>query len=167
MRFRADIERFALMHSLDPDVVQAVVEKESSGRWYAVRYEPLFWTTYLANNPEYRDRDPREVSSSYGLMQIMFTTAVENGFSGQPWDLFRPEVNLDLGCRHLARLIGKMRGLYKGLSAGAEGKILRSALASYNGGMRGNAPDDLPDRNRVYAEDVLARAAIIRQRNGG
>lgn len=164
MRFRAAIELAAAAHALDPDLVEAVVVQESSGRWYAYRYEPAFWTRYLVGKAAWNDRDPREVSASYGLMQLMFTTAIENGFAGDPWDLFRPEVNLALGCKYLARLVATMRGRYNGPTVGAENKIIRSALASYNGGLRGNEPDNVPDRNRAYADEVMAKLATIKAR---
>lgn len=164
MRFRAAIEHAAATHGLDPDLVEAVVEQESAGRWFAYRYEPAFYTRYLMNKPEWRGREPREVAASYGLMQVMFTTAIENGFRGAPWDLFRPDVALDLGCKHLARLVAAMRARYTGGTVGAENTILRSALASYNGGTRGNEPDGAPDRNHAYADAVMARYTAIKGR---
>ena len=42
MTYRAAIVSAATAHGLDPDLVQAVVEQESSGRFYAYRYEPAF-----------------------------------------------------------------------------------------------------------------------------
>jgi soluble lytic murein transglycosylase-like protein len=167
MRFRADIEGAAAVHGLDPDVVEGIVMQESAGRWWAYRYEPAFFTRYLAGHPLYRDRDPREVSASYGLMQVMFTTAIENGFKGEPWALFDPAVSLDLGCHHLAHLIARLRGKWTGPILSGESIVLRSALASYNGGLTGNDPDMVPDRNHAYAEAVLARAAAIKKRGQG
>jgi len=140
-RFRAEIETAAATHGLDPDLVQAVVEQESSYRWFAYRFEPAFYTRYLAHLPAYADRDPREVAASYGLMQVMFTTAIEDGFTGEPWDLFRPNVALDNGCRHLATLL-----------AWANGEVSQ-ALGGYKagrGGWKGKA-------GRAYSASVLAR----------
>lgn len=161
-RFRLIIEHCAAQYNLDPDVVQGVIEQESSGRWFSYRYEPMFFGRYLQQKPEYRDRDPREVSASYGLMQVMYSTAIENGFAGEPWDLFKPEVAIDLGCRHLSKLVLWARKQYTGLSIHADAKILRAALAAYNGGKVGNAPDDLPDRNSTYADSVLSKARIVK-----
>lgn len=162
MKFRVEIEAAALTHQLDPDLVQGVVEQESTYRWYAMRFEQGFWTVYLAHNPLWRDKDPHEVSSSYGLMQIMFVTAVENGFKGKPWELLSPAQNLDAGCRYLAQQFDWAHSAYKGPAAGAEHTILMSALAAYNGGKKGNLPDALPDRNRAYAVTVWDRVQQIK-----
>lgn len=156
MQYRQEIETAAAAHGLDPDLVAAVVEQESNGWTSAFRYEPDFWDRYLAKNPSLATRNPREVSSSYGLMQVMYTTAVEHGFPGQPWELFAPAVGLEYGCRMLARLLTWANGLYTGLESERSAVVTRAALAAYNGGKTGNAPTG-PLRNREYADRVLAR----------
>lgn len=161
--YRKEMEAAAAAHGLDPDLLQAVVEQESSYRFYAYRYEPAFFARYLANHEGYRHRIPQEVSASYGLGQVMFSTAREHGYTGEPWGLFDPVVNLDVTAKVLAGLLSWARGRYKGLASSAEWTILRSALASYNGGKVGNAPDDLPDRNRTYAQEVFTRYERIRK----
>jgi soluble lytic murein transglycosylase-like protein len=169
-RFRPLIEAEVATYktyNLPADVVQGVIEQESSGRWYAYRYEPGFYETYLRANKLYAGRDPREVSASYGLMQVMFTTAVENGFLGEAWDLFRPSVNIHLGTKHLDGLITWARGQYVGPATGAEEKIIRSALAAYNGGKRGNLPDVMPDRNAGYADSVFDHINQIKRLRAG
>ncbi len=158
-RFDAMIAAAASRRGLDPDLVTAVVEQESDGRWYDRRFEPGFYARYLHGKAEWLGRDAQEVASSYGLMQVMFTTAVELGFVGEPWDLFRPDVNLALGCALLEKLFTQQRRL---ASATSEDVILRAVLASYNGGMKGNEADDAPDRNHAYADAVLARLARIK-----
>ena len=90
--YRAEIDAAATTHGLDADLVAAVVEQESAGRFYAYRYEAEFFLRYLATKPEWKDRDPHEVAASFGLMQVMFPTAVELGFTGEPWDLFNPRI---------------------------------------------------------------------------
>jgi soluble lytic murein transglycosylase-like protein len=162
MTYRTEIAAVAAAHRLDPDLVAAVVEQESAGHFYAYRYEPAFFTRYLASIPAYATRDPHEVSASFGLMQIMFTTAVEHGFAGDPWDLFAPLASLEYGCRHLASLVAWARGLYTGLTTQADRVVLRSALAAYNGGKQQNLPEG-PLRNRAYADEVLERYDRIRK----
>lgn len=159
-QFRSIIERCATQQALDPDVVQGIIEQESSGRWYSYRYEPAFFGRYLHDDPKYRDKDPREVSASYGLMQVMYSTAIENGFAGEPWDLFKPEVAIDLGCKHFAKLLAWSRK--QASSSTSEETILRSALAAYNGGKGGNAPDDVADRNAQYASSVMTKIAMVK-----
>jgi soluble lytic murein transglycosylase-like protein len=161
--YRTEIETAAAAHDLDPDLVQAIVEQESGGWASAFRYEPAFWDRYLKTNPVYATRNPREVSSSYGLMQIMFATAVDHGFTGKPWDLFDPAVSLEYGCRVLQALLVWARSQYTGLETAAQTVILRSVLAAYNGGKSGNAPKG-PLRNREYADDVMRRYRQIQER---
>lgn len=142
-KYRADIEAAAAAHGLDPDLVEAVVCVESSGKTHAYRYEPAFWRRYLADTPEYADANPERVAASYGLMQVMYTTAKDHGFSPtDPEFLFVPRMGLDYGCRHLARCLAWSGG------------NVEQALAFYNGGRKGNeAP---PYRNAPYARKVLA-----------
>lgn len=159
--YRREIVAAASEHGLDSDLVQAVVEQESSGVASAYRFEPAFFQRYLATNPRYRDRIPQEVSASYGLMQVMYTTAIDHGFTGQPWELFAPAVSLHYGCLHLASLVAWARSLYIGLETEARDIITRSALAAFNGGKAGNKPLG-PLRNREYADKVLVRYRRIR-----
>lgn len=160
--YRREVEAAAASHGIDPDVLEALVEQESGGWASAFRHEPAFWKRYLQGNPAYAKRNPREVSSSYGLCQVMYPTAVEHGFTGKPWELFDPVVGLEWGARVLERLIAWADGLYTGVEAERSAEVLRSALAAYNGGRGGNAPTG-PLRNRAYADQVLARLRRIRE----
>ncbi len=101
MPYDAPIDAAATAHRLDPALVKAVVMQESGGKFYAYRYEPDFWTRYLQHNAAWMARSPMEVSASYGLMQILYVTAVEEGFRGQPWELFAPSVAAGVGTRAL------------------------------------------------------------------
>lgn len=161
--YRREIETAALAHGLDPHLLQAVVEQESSYRFYAYRFEAAFYDRYLKGKPEYAGWSPEECSASYGLCQVMFSTAREHGYTGEPWGLFDPNVNLDIGARVLGKLLVWARSQYKGLASKEAATVVRSALASYNGGKSGNAPDDVPDRNRIYAQEVLNRYERIRK----
>lgn len=144
--YRQEIEIAAATHGLDADLVQAVVEQESSYRWFAYRFEPAFFTRYLAHLPEYAKRDPKEVSASYGLMQVMYTTAYEHGFKGDAWDMVRPNVALDNGCRVLAKLLRWSDG------------ATEQALAAYNAG-QGNWKSTA---GRRYAAAVMTRYQRIK-----
>jgi soluble lytic murein transglycosylase-like protein len=163
--YRPEIETAAAARSLDPDLVEAVVEQESDSHFYAYRYEPGFWTKYLASNPTWSKRNPLEVSASIGLMQVMFTTAVEHGFTGQPWELFAPAVALEYGCRVLSANLAWATKAFRGNQGDRSRIIVASALAAYNGGRKGNDPDNIPDRNHEYAESVLRRLARIKARS--
>ncbi len=120
--YRREILQAAREHDLDPNLVEAVVVIESSGRTDAFRYEPGFWDRYLKNNPDYRGEIPRRVSSSYGLMQVMCPVARELGLKRDPEYLFVPTIGLFFGCRKLAELVKWA------------GSDIPKALEAYNGG---------------------------------
>ena len=160
--YRLEIEVAARAHDLDPDLIEAMVHVESRGRFDAYRYEPGFWRRYLQDHPRYKGLKPEEVSASYGLMQIMYSTAVDQGYQGTPWGLFDPRESLYWGSAYLAKQIQWARRM--GPNAPSEVQIA-SALAAYNGGRTGNLPDDEPDRNAAYAHDVLAEYSSIKGSN--
>jgi soluble lytic murein transglycosylase-like protein len=90
----------ALRHGIDADLVGAVVEAESGGNSSAVSR-----------------------AQAYGLMQVRIPTARDMaGRDVTIEELFDPEVNLDLGCRYLRRMLDRYRG------------DVRLALMAYNAG---------------------------------
>ena len=139
-------------YNLDRELVEAFILQESSGHADAFRYEHDFYMKYIMHNPRYAGQDSRRVSSSYGLMQVMYTTAVEHGFAGEPEELFLPRVNLEMGCEILSRLFD-----WTGLDRTQRG-TMRQVAAAYNGG-KGNWHGDDPQR---YAGQVLNRYATLR-----
>jgi soluble lytic murein transglycosylase-like protein len=141
----AAAERF----KLDPVLVEAVVLTESAGRTHAYRYEPQFYAKYLYGKPEWMHDIPERVSASYGLMQIMYVTAREVGFTqSAPEYLFVPEIGLEFGCRKLRQLLDW-----------AQGRVPQ-ALAAYNGGKKANTTP--PYRNQAYVDKVLSWMAKLR-----
>jgi soluble lytic murein transglycosylase-like protein len=85
----------ALRHGLDPDLVTAVVEAESSGNTRAVSR-----------------------AQAYGLMQVRIPTARDMaGRDVRVEELFDPVVNLDLGCRYLRRMLDRYGDLRLALMA--------------------------------------------------
>lgn len=155
MRFyyRAEVATISATHRLDADLVMAVCLQESAGKTSAYRHEPRFWLRYMAGKPEWDGAVPDRVSSSYGLMQVMFTTALQFGFprGDAPESLFVPIIGLQYGCRILADRM-----------AWAKGDV-SAALASYNGGKTAdNQPGVARKRNQGYVDGVqlwLARIA--------
>lgn len=126
----------AARHSLDPALVCAVVEQESSWDAHAIRYEPAFRSRYVAP----LGLAPTEEiarSISWGLMQVMGQVAREHGFTGRFLSaLCEPSAGLEIGCAVLAAKL-----------TAAAGDVPR-ALGLWNGGA---SPD--------YAAQVLARVA--------
>jgi soluble lytic murein transglycosylase-like protein len=123
--YRREIEQAAREHGLPPNLLEALVLVESSGKAHAYRFEPGFWRRYLQDKTEYRGANPERVSSSYGLCQVMYPVAKELGFQGEPEMLFVPSVSLFFGAAKLKELL-----------LWANGEVDK-AVAAYNAG-RGN-----------------------------
>ena len=101
------------------------------------------WSCSIVPHPDFVAQTT--IASSYGLMQVMWPTAVNpmdwnNGFGDNPHKLFYPDVALDLGAAYL-------RTLYDTYKTGNWYVDWRDALARYNGG--GSNP------NYSYADDIL------------
>jgi soluble lytic murein transglycosylase-like protein len=127
-----DIVMAAARHRLDSDLVAAVVEAESGG------------------NPTAVSR-----AQAYGLMQVRIPTARDMaGRDVTIEELFDPEVNLDLGCRYLRRMLDRY------------GNDVRLALMAYNAGP-GNVDKwlaDEPDAARVLRHKAFGetRAYVLK-----
>jgi soluble lytic murein transglycosylase-like protein len=130
--------KWAAKYGLDPFLVCAVIEQESSWNPFAVRFESAFLAHYVKpQNPLEPTTQEITRACSFGLMQVMGLTAMEFGWRGYYLtDLCDPDNGVDYGCRKLQKCFA----LDPGDAA--------AALQRYNGG--GN-----PD----YASQVLARMA--------
>ena len=148
--YRPEIEAVSLTYQLDPDLVEAIVRKESSGLTHAYRYEPDFFDRYLKDDPEYDGCNPRRFSASYGLMQIMYPTARDRGYTDPPEYLFVPLVGLKWGCYHLSRLFEVVKG------------DVDRALAAYNGGL-GNSRKPFRPIISAYVDGVKHNLNDIRE----
>jgi soluble lytic murein transglycosylase-like protein len=140
------VEKASSNFGVDPFLIEAVIQQESSGNADAFRHEPGFYLRYLKNNPEFKGQNPRRISSSYGLMQLMYTTARELGFTGAPEDLFDINLNVNLGTKLLKKLLDKYKG------------DVEKALMAYNGG-HGGVGKAQP---LAYARAVLMRYESIK-----
>lgn len=76
------IRESAAEHDVDPNLIFATIMIESGGNPRAVRYEP------------------RLNDASYGLGQLLYSTARGLGYSGAPAGLYEPSVNIDLIARY-------------------------------------------------------------------
>ncbi len=157
----AEILSGATIWSLPADWLVALVYHESRGKPYAKRGEPGFLSRYesgiirLVEGNRTSERlftvNPLDFASSYGLMQIMWSTAWERGFRGQyPSELFEPRENVYWGCAELHRQLDR---------AGGDFGV---ALDAYNDGRvnsrdaEGNLTDhDYTDRVRQAYLDVF------------
>ena len=93
-------------HGVPVPVILATISTESSGNPEAYRFEANFYKNYLkdkkpwVDNPYYNA--PRRISASYGLVQILYTTAYSIGFRGEPENLYDPATNIDAGTAYIA-----------------------------------------------------------------
>jgi soluble lytic murein transglycosylase-like protein len=128
----------AAAQSLDPALVCAVIEQESGWNPWAMRYEPAFFSKYVAGlytNNKISASEAYARGFSWGLMQVMGQVAREMGFDA-PFlsTLCDPEQGLTVGCKVLHRKLDAMAG------------DTTRALLAWNGGGNPN-----------YAAQVLAR----------
>ncbi len=136
-----EIKTAATFYGLPLDLLRAQVLHESAGMADAFRFEQGFYDRYIRKNASARGyRYGPLAACSYGLIQIVLETALEEGFDGQPWDLFIPRIGLAFGCKH-------MRTLWDGLGSAMES--YQYALARYNG---------TGDAALAYAEAIFAAA---------
>lgn len=81
------------------------------------------------------------VAASYGLVQVMHSSAVGEGLKGKPESMFRPEVGLEIGFEHLNRK--RRRKKY----------TLQDAIAAYNAGSVRKKSDGAY-RNQRYVDKI-------------
>lgn len=128
----------AAAHALDPALVCAVCEQESSWIPWAIRYEPGFLARYVAplfTAGKISATETYARAFSWGLMQVMGQVAREHGFAGASLaELCDPAVGLEYGCRVLTAKLAQV-----------EGNVER-ALLLWNGAA-----------NIHYAQEVQAR----------
>lgn len=138
-----NIQKAAKAHGLNPHLVNAVVTVESEHDTWAMRFEPG-WRWWL--RPSHwaavvgvtKRTEIIAQACSWGLMQVMGTVARERGFKEDLPKLCRPDVGLDIGCKHLKWLLNR------------HGTVIR-ALSAYNTGR----PETR--KGKQYAAKVLAR----------
>ena len=134
----AAAHKAAAAQSLDPALVCAVVEQESSWNTWAIRFEPAFFAKYVAplyTNNKITATEAWARGFSWGLMQVMGQVARESGFDSSFLSaLCDPEQALTVGCKVLRKKFDAARG------------DTTQALLAWNGGA-----------NPTYAAQVLAR----------
>jgi len=127
----------ARIYGVDPALACAVVEQESNWNVWAIRYEPAFFTRYVASQVNLSDTERTARATSWGLFQIMGQTARERGFKGQFLSsLCDPMWGIPAGCEFLGHLLT------------IKGGNQTDALLAWNGGS-----------NLEYPDQVLARVS--------
>ncbi len=103
------IKAASLEHGLDWKLVGAIVQSESGGEPWAIRYESTFkyrhfFREHASNLGITVDTESMLQSTSFGLLQIMGCVARERGFEDYLPKLCMPEVGLKYGCLHIKKL---------------------------------------------------------------
>lgn len=143
-KWKEKIRLYASRQGIAPSLLAAVITQESDGRENAYRYEPAFYNRYIKGNRDWMRHkyynQPRVISASYGLCQLMFTTAWQYATPSEREQmianyniLYNPAFNMELGCRlikYLWNKYGNRRDVLAAYNAG-EGCVKRKCSAGY------------------------------------
>jgi len=155
--FAAAEKRYGIV----PNMLKALSRHESRtpGKpdWWprAYRYEPRYWELFLKDDLRWAGKDPRAISASYGLCQVLYTTAVSMGFDKDPVWLYDPATGIEYGARYL-RLVLDQVWREKEHWYQFEISAMDVALARYNGGGYHNPDDQGKLRNQWYVDLIMA-----------
>jgi soluble lytic murein transglycosylase-like protein len=106
----------ASSYGIDPDLVRALITKESNYNTWAMRFEPSVYVSckYLLAPEVHASKliisvETEKVcqSTSWGLMQVMGFTARELEFDAELPKLLTPELGIRYGCKKLKKLFEK------------------------------------------------------------
>ena len=117
------IQAAAIKHGIPVALVRAMIQVESGGNTWAIRFEPGYPYLWPAG-VKAENLTPTELNQqrfSYGLLQVMGAVARERGLKGYCTQLCDPEIGLEYGCQHLAGYYAKYKDWDK-------------AIVSYNAG---------------------------------
>jgi len=93
------INQVAKENGIDPDLVRAIIQVESSWNPDAARVEPNGY-------------------KSIGLMQVTIQAARDVGYRGSEEGLFNPMTNIKYGVKYLRRMLNMFNGnIYKAIAA--------------------------------------------------
>ncbi len=129
MNFELFILNSAAKYQVPSEIIKAVILQESSG------------------NPKARRFEPKLNDSSYGLMQILFSTAKFLGYTGSSEGLLDPKTNIDLGTKYLAYQIRRYGNWDDAFAAYNIGSVKRKPNGEYI--------------NQAYVDGVKSKLALI------
>jgi soluble lytic murein transglycosylase-like protein len=136
-------QQAASSEALDPALVCAVIEQESAWNTWAMRYEPLFFSKYVAplyTNNKVGATEAYARGFSWGLMQVMGQTAREMGLNSPHLSaLCDPALGVAVGCKVLKKRLDDARG------------DVRKALLAWNGGANPDYPAEVVARIPKYS----------------
>lgn len=133
------IRSTASWHALEPSLLLALAEQESSFNTWAMRYEPSFYEHYVRKNYPTLNTEAAARSTSYGLCQVMGEVAREMGFTGPFLTMLCDEsTGLDYGARMLHKCI-------------TEAGTVSAGLLRYNGGGNPQYAAQVLEKQKKYA----------------
>lgn len=127
-----EAEKASQKYSIDKNIILALIQQESSNNPNAIRCEQSYENKWqeLANTLNCRQygcdeliQSPQgtfhKVSCSYGLMQLMYPTALENcpETVTTPESLYTQSINIDCGARYLSKMIAQCSSTARGIYA--------------------------------------------------
>jgi soluble lytic murein transglycosylase-like protein len=158
--YLAIIDAKSKQYVIDSALVKAIIEVESGWDETSFKFEKSLYEKYIQKPDSFKVVAPETIdttlvllSSSMGLMQILGSTARSIGFNQRLSDLFKPEINIDVGCRYLSMLWKNYYSKYG----------IKGVISAYNGG-KPLVNDDWTFVNQPYIDKVLL---AMKQYNGG
>lgn len=130
-------------NGVDPKLVESVIEQESNWRSDAMRFEPGVARDF--NSRGVRDDEVTALSTSFGLMQVIYGFHGERCGLKSATELFDPRVNVRCGVAVLRTCFSRSNDV-------------RRALVCYNGGSK-CAEEQGCSKAEEYADEVLKRLA--------
>lgn len=112
------LDLWADYYGVDRTLVYAVASQESRFKPNAIRQEPTYHCRRTGVTGD----------ASYGLMQVLYCTALGLGFGGQPTDLLDPNTSAQYGVMLLSQLLRQYGDEWDALSAYNSGKAYTASL---------------------------------------
>lgn len=143
-----EIKKKASKYHLDFQLLDAIIQTESEYNFYAIRFEPS--STYQVSSDKFSKFNGTTIITeqtlqkfSWGLFQIMGSSARGLGFSGPMPSLCDIDTNLELGCK----LIIDLKKKYSSIE---------DLCAAYNAGTVRKGSDG-KYVNQIYVDKVMEK----------
>lgn len=132
--FADEVDTIATKHGVNPLLIAAIIEIESAGNTFAIRYEPG-WNYFIETGARGMSRATEEYQQkvSWGLMQVMGTVAREHGFDGPFLSaLCQPSIGIEYGVRHFRKQLDRYNGSeVDAVAAYNAGTVVKRSGADY------------------------------------
>ena len=138
------IKKYSERYGIPPGLIKAIIEVESSGNTYAMRYEDHYrWLVEPFTQFHWHAETEKQAQkTSWGAMQIMGAVARERGFKGRYLsELSKPELGIKFGCKHLKWNYNRYNDWNDAISAFNQGSNRKNEHGEYE--------------NQIYVDKVL------------